>query len=76
MSGSSKQIYIPTIDVKGYYVEEIGGSSDRIVYPGGSFEISLAIDDFENPEEYHTAWIAITRAVKAKLSKHATGNSS
>lgn len=76
MAGSTKQIYIPTVQIKGYYVEEVGSSTDKVVYPGGSFELSLAIDDFENSEEYHTAWIALTRAVKNKISKNATGSSS
>lgn len=72
MAGKSKQIYIPSINIKGYYVEEIGGDKDRVVYPGGSFDISLDITDFENSEEYHSAWIAITRAVKSKLNNDAS----
>lgn len=74
MSGSSKQIYIPRINIKGYYVEEVGGGEDRVVYPGKSFDLSLDINDFEDSEEYHTVWIALTRAVKAKLINDATGN--
>lgn len=71
MSGTNKQIYIPTISIKGSYVEEIGGSDDRVIYPGIPFDISLSAEDFQNPEEYHTVWINITRAVKTKLSKNA-----
>ncbi len=74
MSGSTKQIYIPAINIKGYYVEEVGGGEDRVVYPGKSFDLSLDINDFQDPEEYHTTWIALTRAVKAKLINDATGN--
>lgn len=75
MSGNTKQIYIPSVNIKGYYVEEIGGDKDRVVYPGGSFDLDLNIEDFENSEEYHTVWITITRAVKAKLNKNASSNS-
>lgn len=74
MSGSPKQIYIPAINIKGYYVEEVGGGEDRVVYPGKSFDLSLDINDFQDPEEYHTTWIALTRAVKAKLINDVTGN--
>lgn len=69
---ANKQIYIPAISIKGSYIEEIGGSGDRVVYPGGSFEISLSAEDFKDQEEYHTTWINITRAVKAKINKNAT----
>lgn len=70
MASSTKQIYIPNLSIKGSFVEEIGGSDDRVVYPGEKFEIDLSADDFSNPEEYHTTWINITRAVKAKLSRN------
>ena len=74
MSGSTIQIYIPAINIKGYLVEEVGGGADRVVYPGGSFELKLDITDFVDSEEYHTTWIALTRAVKAKLNNNAAGN--
>jgi hypothetical protein len=76
MAESSKQIYIPSISIKGYYVEEVGAEKDRVVYPGGFFDVELDIEDFQNLEDYHTVWIALTRAVKTKLSKNAKGNSS
>jgi hypothetical protein len=76
MSASSKQIYIPSISIKGYYVEEVGAEKDRVVYPGGFFDVNLDIEDFENTEDYHAAWIALTRAVKNKLIKNAKGSSS
>lgn len=69
MSAETKQIYIPALNIKGTYVEELGSEAERIVYPGQTFDISLSAEDFENPEEYHTTWINITRAVKKKLSK-------
>jgi hypothetical protein len=69
---ANKQIYIPSINIKGSFMEEIGGAEDKIAYPGDSFDISLSLEDFQNSEEYHTTWINITRAVKAKLTKHAT----
>jgi hypothetical protein len=69
---ANKQIYIPSINIKGAFMEEIGGADDKIAYPGESFDISLSLEDFLNSEEYHTTWINITRAVKAKLNKHAT----
>ena len=75
-SNSTKQIYIPSVQIKGSYVEEVGGADDRVVYPGIPFDISLAAEDFENAEEYHTTWINITRAVKAKLRKNAASKSS
>jgi hypothetical protein len=62
-----KQIYIPTLKVKGTYIEEIGGAGDKVLYPGKSFELELAQEDFENEEDYHNTWIAITRAVKKRL---------
>lgn len=70
MSASNKQIYIPLVNIKGSFVEEIGNDKDRIVYPGGSFDITLSAEDFSDPEEYHSTWISITRAVKHKLNKH------
>jgi hypothetical protein len=76
MAESSKQIYIPSISIKGYYVEEVGAEKDRLVYPGGFFDIELDIKDFQNQEDSHTAWIALTRAVKNKLNKNAKGSSS
>jgi hypothetical protein len=63
-----KQIYIPSLNVKGTYIEEIGGGKDKVIYPGKSLEVELTIDDFENAEEYHNTLIAITRAVKNKLT--------
>jgi hypothetical protein len=73
---ANKQIYIPAINIKGSFMEEIGGAEDKIVYPGVPFDVALSAEDFDNPEEYHTTWINITRAVKAKLIKHATNRSS
>ena len=72
---ANKQIYIPAINIKGSFMEEIGATEDKIVYPGPGFDINLSCEDFENPEEYHTTWINITRAVKAKLTKHAIKSS-
>ncbi len=57
-------------------MEEVGGAQDRIVYPGEEFELNLSANDFSDPEEYHTTWISITRAVKTKLSKNAALKSS
>lgn len=71
MASVNKQIYIPEINIKGTFVEEIGGSEDKIMYPGTSFDISLSAEDFSNQEEYHTTWINLTRAVKSKIAKHA-----
>jgi hypothetical protein len=76
MSSASKQVYIPNISIKGSFVEEVGGAQDRIVYPGEEFELNLSANDFSDPEEYHTTWISITRAVKTKLSKNAALKSS
>jgi hypothetical protein len=73
---TNKQIYIPIINIKGSYVEEIGGTEDRVVYPGTPFDIDLCMEDFENREEYHTTWINITRAVKTKLAKNEANRTS
>jgi len=62
-----KQIYIPTLKVKGTYIEEIGGENDKVLYPGKTFELDLKQEDFESEEDYHNTWIAVTRAVKKKL---------
>lgn len=62
-----KQIYIPTLKVKGTYIEEIGGENDKVLYPGQTFEMDLKQEDFESEEDYHNTWIAVTRAVKKKL---------
>jgi hypothetical protein len=62
-----KQIYIPALNVKGTYIEEIGGENDKVLYPGKVFELTLAQEDFETEEDYHNTWIAVTRAVKKKL---------
>lgn len=75
-TNATKQIYIPAVQIKGSFVEEVGGADDRVVYPGVPFDISLTAEDFENPEEYHTTWINITRAVKSKLRKNAVNKSS
>ena len=69
---ANKQIYIPSIVVKGSFVEEIGSAENRVVYPGKSFEISLCADDFKNSEDYHTIWINITKAVKEKLHEQSS----
>jgi hypothetical protein len=57
-------------------MEEIGSTEDKVMYPGVPFDVTLSAEDFQNPEEYHTTWINITRAVKTKLSKNATSHSS
>ena len=67
---------MPAISIKGSFIEEIGSSEDRLIYPGEPFDLSLSADDFSNPEEYHATWINITRAVKAKLNKNAAVKSS
>lgn len=71
MSTSSKQVYIPSLKIVGSFMEEIGGTADRVIYPGNPFSVELSSEDFKDPEEYHTVWIAITKAVKLKLSKDA-----
>lgn len=67
-----KQIYIPTLKVKGTYIEEIGGENDKVLYPGQTFELGLTQEDFESEEDYHNTWIAVTRAVKKKLKNEAS----
>ena len=62
-----KQIYIPFLRVRGTYIEELGGASDRVLYPGEAFELDISEKDFENKEDYHNTWIAVTKAVKKKL---------
>jgi hypothetical protein len=69
MADQTKQVYIPAIIVKGSYIEEIGGTQDKIVYPGKKFDLTISAEDFESIEDYHTTWINITRAVKAKIKK-------
>lgn len=64
----SKQIYIPFIVVKGSFIEELGSTDNRVIYPGKSFEITLDLNDFKDSEDYHKAWISITKAVKEKLN--------
>ena len=77
MAVTNKQIYIPSLVVKGSYVEELGTQEDRIVYPGQKFDLSISAEDFESAEDYHTTWINITRAVKSKLKKtHESGRTS
>jgi hypothetical protein len=68
---ANKQIFIPAINIKGSFMEEIGGAEDKIAYPGESFDISLSLEDFQNPEEYHTTWNNKPRAVKTKLLRNA-----
>jgi len=68
MPAENKQIYIPELFVKGTYIEEVGAAQDKVVYPGAEFNIALTMKDFENPEDYHTVWIAITKAIKSKLN--------
>jgi hypothetical protein len=63
-----KKIYIPDLKITGNYLEELGTQNNITVYPGESFELSLNSQDFENNEEYHTVWIALTKAVQKKLS--------
>jgi hypothetical protein len=67
-----KQIYIPTLRVRGTYIEELGGADDLLLYPGKSFELELCEEDFENAEDYHTVWIAATQAVRKKLKNGAS----
>jgi hypothetical protein len=67
-----KQIYIPSLKVKGTYIEEIGGENDRVLYPGKPFDLELSQEDFETEEDYHSTWIAVTRAVKKKLKNEAS----
>jgi hypothetical protein len=64
----AKQIYIPSLKIKGTYLEEIGGEKEKITYPGKSIEVELTAEDFLSEEDYHSAWIIITRAVQKKLS--------
>ena len=73
MSTSTKQVYIPTLKITGSFMEEIGGSADRVIYPGKTFSLDLAPEDFKDSEEYHSVWISITKAVKSKLTKDASG---
>jgi hypothetical protein len=76
MAAAIKQIYIPEVNVKGSFMEELGATDDKIIYPGKGFSVTLSVEDFENSEDYHTAWIILTRAVKAKLAKNAEARSS
>jgi hypothetical protein len=62
-----KKIYIPELKVRGNFLEELGTSSENTLYPGDFFEVSLAKDDFENEEDYHTVWINLTKAAQKKL---------
>jgi hypothetical protein len=71
---SIKQIYIPSIKVKGTYIEEIGGESDKIYYPGNVVDVELGLEDFENKEDYHNVWILITKAVKKKIANGSTAS--
>jgi hypothetical protein len=76
MATASKQIYIPSLRVDGSFVEEVGGTDDRVVYPGEAFTSTISAADFSDPEEYHTVWIAITRAVRNKLNKNTESGTS
>jgi len=67
-----KQIYIPSLRVKGTYIEEIGSTQDRVLYPGKTVDLELNQADFDNEEDYHNTWIAVTRAVKKKLKDEAS----
>jgi hypothetical protein len=69
MSSENKQIYIPSIFIKGAFIEEVGGGAEKVTYPGNAFETCLSSEDFESSEDYHNTWINITRAVKHKLNK-------
>jgi len=75
MSSENKQIYIPSVSIKGAFIEEVGGGPEKITYPGEVFETSLSSEDFDNLEDYHNTWINLTRAVKNKLSKNANESS-
>jgi hypothetical protein len=76
MSDTNKQIYIPNLGISGNFIEELGSAGDRLIYPGKQFSVTLSEEDFENPEDYHTTWINITKAVKSKLEKNASQTSS
>jgi hypothetical protein len=62
-----KKIYIPNLEICGNYIEEIGTDKDKTLYPGGTFSLNLEKEDFEDSEEYHTVWIALTKAAQKKL---------
>jgi hypothetical protein len=64
----SKQIYIPSLKIKGTYLEEIGGGTDKVMYPGKNIEVELGAEDFLSEEDYHNAWIIITKAVQKKIA--------
>lgn len=64
-----KQVYIPALKIKGTFIEEVGQEGERTMYPGKEFTLDLAVDDFDSEEDYHTVWIAITKAVKKKLTQ-------
>ena len=66
---AAKQVYIPKINLTGTYIEELGTATDKICYPGSTFSVEICLEDFEDKEEYHTAWIAITKAAQKKLEK-------
>ena len=68
MSAANKQIYIPELRIVGSYVEEVGNDTDKIIYPGKSFDVTITAEDFTNPEDYHTIWLALSKAVKNKLN--------
>ena len=72
MSAANKQIYIPELRITGSYVEEVGTDTDKIIYPGKSFDVTLTAEDFTNAEDYHTIWLALSKAVKNKLSNNGT----
>lgn len=69
MSASTKQVYIPELHIKGSFIEELGSEVDKLIYPGGPFEMTLTAEDFDDQEAYHSTWIAVTKAVKNKLAK-------
>jgi hypothetical protein len=66
----TKQIYIPQVSIEASIIEEVGGGADRVVYPGESKSLVLRESDFENKEEYHTAWIILTRAAQRKIAQN------
>jgi hypothetical protein len=62
-----KKIYIPALNISGAYIEEIGTTEEKTLYPGEPFEISITKEDFDDLEEYHAVWITLTKAVQRKL---------
>lgn len=66
---SVKQVYIPNLTVSGTFVEEIGSAEDKVCYPGSLFSVDICLEDFDDPEDYHRVWIALTKATQKKLER-------